>query len=111
MRPLQATDCAWTLTAEQEVHLSPEDCDYDAEQVAEIRKLEQKSEWGWCCAKITGSFCGMEASACLGAVSCESKEDFEASHSDYIDDMKAEVVAELQSAITKIADILSDSGP
>jgi len=99
----------WSVTPEVE-HMHPDDCfalDVDAqtEIVNSIIQDSETNEWAWCCVCVKGSFEGIEAKSYLGGCSYESRKEFE--QSGYYEDLKQEVLQEINAKVSKLLTTLS----
>ncbi len=87
------------------LHTTPEDldprkCFDDPEEVAYlIQGILERKPWIWFAAKVTASWEGISESACLGANSYESEEDFKA-------EAYQELVAEALKKLNQRVDML-----
>ena len=99
----------WSVVPEVE-HMHPDDCfalDVDAqtEIVNSIIQDSETNEWAWCCVCVKGSFGGIEAKTYLGACSYESRKEFE--QSGYYEDLKQEVLNELNNKARNLIETLT----
>lgn len=115
MRTLTLEDLTWKVEAlpedmplEGNVLASGDDAqDKEAEDI--IRKdYESGNEWAWCVVKVTGSWMGLTVTEYLGGCSYESKEDF-CTPGGYYDDMRSQVLEEIQSKAELICSRLCPS--
>lgn len=68
-----------------------------------VRRLAAKTEWGWCCVKVSAVWKGHRASDYLGSCSHESKADF-IHNSGYYEDMKRTAYNELIEELKQLND-------
>lgn len=102
------SQCAVKVEALEEDH-HWEDPYYDdfapgvREGISEM--VDQHGLWGWCLVKVTvvDPTGLLSASVGLGAISCESEEDFRnGSHSDYFEDLCQDALSEIHRQIKAI---------
>lgn len=83
----------------------------NADAVAHVRALAERTEWGWCCAHVRACFEGFHGDDYLGGCSYESREDF-MHPSGYYPDMVREACGALAdrliAARSAIASLLDD---
>lgn len=69
-----------------------------------IADLEDGNEWAWCIVRVTGRFKGLEACDTIGGCSYASYSDF--AEGGYLEDMKEEVVEQLNRQVERITQAL-----
>lgn len=107
VKKLTAEDITVTLTAE------PEDIPVRGNAMASgddrhdkrvedqiIADLESGNEWAWCCAKVTGTYMGLRATAYLGACSYKNAEDFR--RDGYYTDLVNDCLRDLQQQLNDL---------
>lgn len=98
MSPLKEGDVDWELLHEPEDDLEPEDSFQFDEDVAFVRRqMRAGNDWAWCQVEVRGTYKTLTQSAYLGGCSYASEEDFKVGG--YFQDMRAEVVAELNKRL------------
>lgn len=90
-----------------EGHFASGDDAEDEADCATIRQqLEGGNEWAWCCVRLVGRFRELVCWDCLGSCSYESEAAFKAAA--YYDDMRSEVLRQLQEAASNIAEFFAE---
>lgn len=79
-------------------HFASDEPEEDRKMEDEIlRRLDAGDQWAWCCVKVVARWNGLGVSDYLGCCSYESEEDFK--RDGYWEDMKAEVLRELNEEV------------
>lgn len=84
-------------------HFAGDEPEEDRKMEDEIlRRLDAGDQWAWCCVKVVARWNGFEAFDTLGCCSYESEEDFK--RDGYWEDMKAELLKELNEGVRAASD-------
>lgn len=68
-------------------------------------QLKRGNEWAWCIVVVTARYGQLEASTTLGGCCYRSENDFRRSDGNF-EDMKAEVIKDLQKQINELASLI-----
>lgn len=113
MRKLVESDVKFEVFAEldtEPIEDSFDSGDADADRADLLATLDARAGgniWGWAAVQVMGTFHGLTASDCLGGCSYADQAEFE--RDDYYADMRARVLADLQSQIDAIVSALEVS--
>jgi len=86
------------ITLEAEVELVSLEGQFEnPEDIKLVYEMYENNEWGWCCAKVTASYAGIEMSDYLGCCSYESEEAFK--NDAYYEDMVETAIEMLRNEL------------
>ena len=106
MRQLTMSDIEFTIECLHEDtpvrgnYMVTDDNEADRAEENKILHDLECNDWAWCCVKVTGRFRGLGSSAYLGCCSHHNEQDF--INGGYYDDMRQEVLDNLQAMLNDI---------